>query len=352
MQIFCILGLLFTTGVLYGAGTRGFMAPEVLSGQAKPSPASDMFAFGVLLLNTVCPADGVGDYPLMDPSKVADPALKAVVSRLMGRDPASRPTAAQLQAEPYFASDRVDEWGRVDVGPHASQEQSCRQAMLDADADALGVPEIARIVAEIDSRMRTLCVAGIVMDEWETNRRFTVFLYTIQSKAFSKFNEALRERPPGALFDAWRPFLWHLMEVLRSLPDIRRTVYRGIDTNNPRYQGPPLSDYKMSSKIHWSGFSSTSIEPRVARDGFGGAGGVVFVLQVGGALSASPLAPMAVCVCVCVCMCVCVPSLSCKLAFCCSQVQNAKDIQPCLPPRKRFRSEPSGLPHMSLPNFP
>ena len=33
-------------------GTRGFMAPEVVSGQSKPSPASDMFAFGVLVLNT------------------------------------------------------------------------------------------------------------------------------------------------------------------------------------------------------------------------------------------------------------------------------------------------------------
>ena len=34
-------------------GTRGFMAPEIMSGQSKPTVASDMFAFGVLVLNTV-----------------------------------------------------------------------------------------------------------------------------------------------------------------------------------------------------------------------------------------------------------------------------------------------------------
>jgi hypothetical protein len=257
-------------------GTRGFMAPEVISGHSKPSPASDMFAFGVLVLNTVCELGAGESYPLTNPSKVVEPALKDLVPRLLSRDPASRPTAAQLQAEPYFASDAVDEWGRVDVGQDVSKK-SCRQEMLDADASALGVPEIASVVAEIDSRMGTL-PAG--MDDEDKNRRFTVFLYTIHSNVYPTFNSALRERPSGALFDAWRPFLWHLMAVLRSLPDISRTVYRGIDTNDPRYQGPPLADYKMSSKIHWSGFSSTTVKPRVASHSFAGAGGVVFIMHV------------------------------------------------------------------------
>ena len=238
---------------------------------------------------TVCDVEGGGgeassSYPLMDPSKVTDPALKGLIPRLMDRNPASRPTAAQLQAEPYFASDSVDEWGRVDLGQHVSSK-SCREEMLDADSAALGVPEIANVVADIDGRMRTL---GADMDAEEMNRRFTVFLYTIHSRVYPTFNSALRERPPGALFDAWTPFLWHLMAVLRSLPDIQRTVYRGIDTNDPRYQGPPLADYKMSSKIHWSGFSSTTVKPRVARDGFAGVGGVVFVMQVHNAKDIQP----------------------------------------------------------------
>ena len=47
-------------------GTRGFMAPEVLSGHARPSAASDMYAFGVLVLNTVCPPSDAADYPLIE----------------------------------------------------------------------------------------------------------------------------------------------------------------------------------------------------------------------------------------------------------------------------------------------
>ena len=54
-----------------------------------------------------------------------DPALKDLVPRLMSADPAARPTAQQLQAEPYFASEAVDEWGRVDVGRVSAK--SCRQ---------------------------------------------------------------------------------------------------------------------------------------------------------------------------------------------------------------------------------
>ena len=149
------------------------------------------------------------------------------------------------------------------------------------------------------------------MDDDEKNRRFTVFLYTIHSNVYPTFNSALRERPPGARFDAWRPFLWHLMAVLRSLPDINRTVYRGIDTNDPRYHGPPLTDYKMSAKIHWSGFSSTTIEPSVARNGFAGVGGVVFIMKVHNAKDSACLHQHCRCVICCLLVsyeCYCVHS--------------------------------------------
>ena len=75
-----------------------------------------------MVLNTVCQPSAGESYPLTDPSKVTDPALKDILQGLMARDPSARPTAAQLQAEMYFASDTVDEWGRVDVG-HVSKIQ-------------------------------------------------------------------------------------------------------------------------------------------------------------------------------------------------------------------------------------
>jgi hypothetical protein len=86
--------------------TRGFVAPEILSGQAKPSPASDMYSFGILVLNAVCEPDPGETYPLTDASRVTDAALKALrslIAQLLNKDPASRPSAVELQAQPYFA---------------------------------------------------------------------------------------------------------------------------------------------------------------------------------------------------------------------------------------------------------
>ena len=44
-------------------GTRGFVAPEVISGGAKYSAASDMYAFGVIVLNTFDPPALGQPYP-------------------------------------------------------------------------------------------------------------------------------------------------------------------------------------------------------------------------------------------------------------------------------------------------
>jgi hypothetical protein len=82
-------------------GTLGFIAPEVKDRKQKHSPASDMYSFGVLMLNVLhLPAPA--DYPLTDASVAADLSLRKLVVLLMHDDPARRPTALQLQAEPYF----------------------------------------------------------------------------------------------------------------------------------------------------------------------------------------------------------------------------------------------------------
>ena len=123
-----------------GGFTPGFMCPRVLRGVEKLSPAADMYAFGVLILNTIHPPAAGEAYPRKDTARLTEPALKDIVPQLLSEDPKQRPTALELQAEPYFSSDAVvDEWGRVDVGQRASTK-SCHQELLDADADALGVP--------------------------------------------------------------------------------------------------------------------------------------------------------------------------------------------------------------------
>ena len=192
-----------------GGFTPGFLCPRVLNGAATWSPASDMYAFGVVILNTIRPPRQGEQYPLKDVAAIrSEPAVAGMVERLLSDDPSARPSAVELQAEPYFVSESVDEWGRVDVGDRRS-EKRCREELLGADADALGVPEIANVVAQVDARLDALGIA----DETVKNHRFAVFVYTIESRVYPKFNAALRERPPGALFDAWSPYLLSLIHI-------------------------------------------------------------------------------------------------------------------------------------------
>ena len=192
-----------------------------------------MYAFGVLVINTVLPPPP-GGAPRTGTDGLTDASL-GWVKQLMDKTPDSRLSAADLLTEPYFQSIAVDEWTRLGVGRESTK--SCRQDVLDAvracteqqccaaspvlcaqGGAALGVPEIANIVEAIDRRMESLPGYG-EMPHDEQDHRFAIFLYTQnQGKAFAKFNEALRERPRGALLGAWSGFLWHLMAALKDLP--------------------------------------------------------------------------------------------------------------------------------------
>ena len=262
-----------------GGFTPGFMCPRVLRGVEKLSPAADMYAFGVLILNTIHPPAAGEAYPRKDTARLTEPALKDLVPQLLSEDPKQRPTALELQAEPYFSSDAVvDEWGRVDVGQRTSTK-SCRQELLDADADALGVPEIATVVAEMDVHMRML---GDGLTEEQKNHRFAFFIYSTESNVYRKLNSALRARS-GPAFDAWGPYLWHLSQALQALPDVATTVYRGMDA-------PNLAEYQQSKRVHWSGFSSTSTNASVSNRPpfYYGPPGVVFKLTVQNAKDIQP----------------------------------------------------------------
>ena len=109
------------------------------------------YAFGVLMLNTVHPPANDRDYPAgtvfhrrmhdylqeinpcnarfefsaeseshslfaVDVQVAAEPELRRAVAALLVAVPDQRPTAATLQAAPYFATDDWDEWGRLAVG--------------------------------------------------------------------------------------------------------------------------------------------------------------------------------------------------------------------------------------------
>lgn len=96
-------------------GTLGFIAPEVKDRKQTPSPASDMYSFGVLALNLLFPHVAT-DYPLTDAS-VAAGTPHSWVSKLLKKDPSRRSTAVRLLASlSYFDSGRValpQEWTSV-----------------------------------------------------------------------------------------------------------------------------------------------------------------------------------------------------------------------------------------------
>ena len=261
-------------------GTLGFIAPEVVSRKSKPCEASDMFAYGVLLLNSVHPPADMTQYPLVDASAAEDPALREVVIKLLSLQPSSRPTAVTLQAEPYFTAEAWDEWGRLDVG-QGEVFGSCRQEMLAADASVLGVPNMQAVIADVDYQMAQLGD----LNEQQRNHRFAFFLYTIELGAvYSILNRTLRQRDArGARFTAFQPYLWHLMAALKELPDQRCTVYRGID------EVPNITEYDSSRRIHWSGFSSTSVDAEKAKEfARGSPNGIVFKIEVHNAKDIRP----------------------------------------------------------------
>ena len=171
----------------------------------------------------------------------------------------------------------IDEWGRADMSGFQGTHEStvgCRNWITEllrlGTAGTLGVPQLDKLVADIDDRMRAL-PAG--MDAAEQNRRFALYLYTADAGVLYKhFNEALRSKAADR-FMPWRPFYAHLMKSLRDLPDVKQTVYRGI------LDPPSLERYSDASKVCWQGFSSTSIDPANART-FATTFGYVFKLKV------------------------------------------------------------------------
>ncbi|MFJ3309485.1 serine/threonine-protein kinase [Streptomyces sp. NPDC086549] len=76
-------------------GTPGFLAPEQLTG-ATITPAADLYAFGMVL----CHAAGVAPFPDGEPLAVAlgllPSRLAAIIAGCLDRDPAKRPSPAEV----------------------------------------------------------------------------------------------------------------------------------------------------------------------------------------------------------------------------------------------------------------
>jgi serine/threonine protein kinase len=274
-------------------GTNGFMAPELNRLDARDPTTeelkqTDMYSFGMLILNTVYDIPQGEAYPAVDYQRAVQvqvaPTLghDNVLKNLLNREqPERRPSTELLLQADYFTGS-LDAFGRVQTGDYVSTK-SCRDELLEAGRNpALGVSldEVRTVVRRIDQKMREQGLDG----ETDTvkDHRFAFFIYSTESNIYKKLNSALRARS-GPAFDAWVPYLWHLSQALQALPDVATTVYRGMDA-------PNLAEYQQSKRIHWSGFTSTSTDASVSNHPpfYNGPPGVVFKLTVQNAKDIQP----------------------------------------------------------------
>lgn len=102
-----------------------------------------------------------------------------------------------------------------------------------------------------------------------------VMSYTVDLKPaasmFDHLNKALQTRNPSTL-DILLPFLYYFIGGLTSLPVVQGIVYRGLPA---AVLDIVTSNYALGTKIHWSGFTSTSTDISVAKRFARGAGGII-----------------------------------------------------------------------------
>jgi serine/threonine protein kinase len=143
------------------SGTPAYMAPELLGGEAAPSPASDWYSVGVLLFealvgrrpfagsSVVEQRDQKASMPAPDPRMFlpgTPPVLAELCTALLSRDPAARPGASEIRA--------------------ALQSDSIRAAPASGDVDQVVGRErelevLERALADVrDRRSRALLLSG------------------------------------------------------------------------------------------------------------------------------------------------------------------------------------------------
>ncbi len=154
-----------------GLGTVGFMAPEVLAWAragfppeseraesdtwARPSAASDMYAFGVVALNVLYPPTP-DRYPETNPNVVDDrdhPGVNKWVTSLLSAEPSKRPTAINLHAETFFTAE--GDKAALSAPLHAQTRPLARGCTVWADIEELvqaSLPQhVITSLAQIDN---------------------------------------------------------------------------------------------------------------------------------------------------------------------------------------------------------
>jgi hypothetical protein len=237
-------------------GTLGFIAPEVQAwgnagfpteaskipeDAAEPSAASDMYAFGVVVLNVLHPPTSSKHYPLtgydhegFPRDAVLDLEVKEWVEQLMDKQPANRPTAVNLNAKAYFERDKVAEQ-RSQEALAAAEKQVAEAASQMAAARAaaeLAAGETAEAQRRAKEQIAAAMEAQSAAAEQERQARAE------KAAMLGPLRATTRALDPGC--DAWIKIE---DRVQQSLPHHVVTALKRIDNNEL------LADFNLQKEI-------------------------------------------------------------------------------------------------------
>ncbi len=96
-----------------------------------------------------------------------------------------------------------------------------------------------------------------------------------QDNLFVALNNTLRQRS-GPMMRKLKPYLSYLMRGLQALPEVHATCYRGVPSE---CLPVVLAKYTQGSDIHWSAFTSCTLDINTAKH-FAQKGGVIFSIKI------------------------------------------------------------------------
>ncbi len=264
MQVLSTVSSVSTAGAPLPSkvATRAFSAPELFNGETK-SPATDMYAFGILLWEfAIC------EVPFADnPELICDhvkagirphvPSLRpdgfpAEYFKLMeecwSHDPRQRPSAEQAHQRLL----QIDPSARPVQGPvalwrvaHTAQPASLRQCVLAAMQALPGQlnAHLARVVtANVADAVRIVRGSNAVQQLMRQHRLTEmeaqiVCVYTSDARQhgglreqsiFCNYNAATRSGSAQDI-ELWSEFSFVFCSALEKLPSLQLTVFRGLD---------------------------------------------------------------------------------------------------------------------------
>lgn len=218
-----------------------------------------------------------------DPPRV--PLLKSLA---LGDGPGVHTHTSRTLANLTKELSRVEYRGVVAMVAGYTPERTCKDHMLaDLPPVLKGLGDIALITAEAvriaESRLQRLPagVAKLAFDEAVAVAAYTYDLGMSstndgQDNLFFVLNNVLRERLPKKMIQI-KPFLTYLMRGLTALPVVSGLVYRGV----PAATRATIEEhYRLSTDVHWSAFTSTTLNLDSAREFAEAPGGVIFRLTL------------------------------------------------------------------------